>query len=136
MTKTIDKEISGLKVTINKFPATKGIEFSTRVHKLLGGSIMEIATGASGDDAEQMLAFGRALDAIAERNSVESYLDFMKFTLTTGFVVVNGNILRHIDELEQYEDVDAMVFAMEIMVESIKFNLSGFGKLMSGLMRG
>ena len=136
MAKELNTEIDGLKVTIMKFPATKGIEFSTRVHKLLGGSIMELANGAGGDDAEQMLAFGRALDTIAERNSVEAYLDFMKFTLTTGFVVVNGQKLNHIDELEQYEDVDAMVLAMKILVESIKFNLSGFGKLMTGLMGG
>jgi len=60
----------------------------------------------------------------------------MKFTLTTGFVFVDKQKLNHIDELEQHEDIDAMVFAMKIMVESIKFNLSGFGKLMTGLMRG
>jgi len=136
MAKELNTEIDGHEVTILKFPATKGIEFSTRVHKLLGGSIMELANGANGDDAEQLLAFGKALDAIAERNSVESYLDFMKFTLTTGFVFVDKQKLNHIDELEQHEDIDAMVFAMKIMVESIKFNLSGFGKLMTGLMRG
>jgi len=136
MAKELNTEIDGHEVTILKFPATKGIEFSTRVHKLLGGSIMELANGASGDDAEQLLAFGKALDAIAERNSVESYLEFMKFTLTTGFVFVDKQKLNHIDELEQHEDIDAMVFAMKIMVESIKFNLSGFGKLMTGLMRG
>ena len=136
MAKEINITVDGLKVTIHKFPATKGIEFSTRVHKLLGGSIMELANGASGDDAEQMLAFGRALDTIAERNTVEAYLEFMNFTLTTGFVVVNGQKLGHIDELEAHEDIDAMVCAMKILVESVKFNLSGFGKLMTGLMRG
>ena len=134
MSKELNIQIDGHDVKIIKFPATKGIMFSTKVHKLLGGSIMELANGAGGDDGEQMIAFGKALDKIAERNSVEDYLEFIKFTLTTGSVIVDKQKLNHIDELEQHDDIDAMVFAMKIVIESIKFNLSGFGKIMSGLM--
>lgn len=134
MAKELDITIEGHEVKIVKFPATKGILFSTKVHKLLGGSIMELARGADGDDGEQMIAFGKALDMIAERNSPEDYLEFIKFTIATGSVIVDKKKLNHIDELEQYEDIDAMVFAMKIVIESVKFNLSGFGKIMSGLM--
>lgn len=121
--KTIN--IDGITVRLFKFSPSAGLPILSRLQNMLGGSVLSMVSAVGKSDAEQAKVMADALDSIVERVAPEKVTKFITDVVCSGFVVVNGVKVGHLDDLA-IEDCDPFYLALMITKEQLTYSFGGF----------
>ena len=125
-------QIDGVDIRLVKISPSIGLPLTARLAKMLGGSMVKLASGMGKSEKAQIGVMSSAIDDIAERVEPEELYGFINDVVTSGFVFANGNKITHIDDLGMFEDSDPYFLALMITKEQLTFSFGGFlGKLVA-----
>ena len=128
--KTFEGLIEGKQVQISKLNAEAALSVHAELTGLISKSIPELLEGAGGTDTSQLEAFGRAIQFAFADQGAGKFVAFIKKALLDGNIILEGKRLSHLNDCEQWEDVDGSILMYEIFAEWLKLN---FGSLLKKL---
>jgi len=137
MLKRFQGKIETKQVDITKLSAHNALRVHAQVIKFISGSVNEIVKGIGKDDVAQAEYLGSAVSkAFSDNGSVEELISFITSNLTDGNVIVDGQRVTHLDDLERFDDVDGSELMYAIFGEWVKLNLGGMLKKIGNQFAG
>jgi hypothetical protein len=120
--KQLQVPVGEITYTVTKLNTAPAALILTRLVKMLGGSIMSLATlgsvkGADDKDREaaQLEIIRATLDDLVSRNDPVEVNKLFEDLLTTGYVHKGGQVICHLDEFPELEDLFAvLVVALQL----------------------
>jgi len=137
MLKSVKVTLLGKKVTITKLSAHNALRAHGKVLRFIAPAVGNIADGmGKGDEAQAEQLSSAITNAVGNAQDMEEIITFIDECITGGDVVLDGNRVTHLDDLEIFEDVDGSELMYAIFAEWVKLNLGGLIKKIGGQLAG